>query len=151
MISIGLSLNFILAFSRSGYKNVLAYILGVGGSLVLLVCVFSPTTHSGTTLDPVHSTAAVLFFIFIMAAVFLFCFHKRRENKAYLPLAFSMLAILAMTLIVAYIMNILLDQRYGRTGLVEVVPLQFIFFFLFFENYTDKLKSETHEKKKIKA
>ena len=62
-----------------------------------------------------------------------------------------MLAILAMTLIVAYIMNILLDQRYGRTGLVEVVPLQFIFFFLFFENYTDKLKSETHEKKKIKA
>lgn len=151
LISIGLSLNFILAFLRSGYKNVLAYILGVGGSLVLLVCVFSPTTHSGTTLDPVHSTAAVLFFIFIMAAVFLFCFHKRRENKAYLPLAFSMLAILAMTLIVAYIMNILLDQRYGRTGLVEVVPLQFIFFFLFFENYTDKLKSETHEKKKIKA
>lgn len=151
LISIGLSLNFILAFLRSGYKNVLAYILGVGGSLVLLVCVFSPTTHSGTTLDPVHSSAAVLFFIFIMAAVFLFCFHKRRENKAYLPLAFSMLAILAMTLIVAYIMNILLDQRYGRTGLVEVVPLQFIFFFLFFENYTDKLKSETHEKKKIKA
>lgn len=151
LISIGLSLNFILAFLRSGYKNVLAYILGVGGSLVLLVCVFSPTTHSGTTLDPVHSTAAVLFFILIMAAVFLFCFHKRRENKAYLPLAFSMLAILAMTLIVAYIMNILLDQRYGRTGLVEVVPLQFIFFFLFFENYTDKLKSETHEKKKIKA
>ena len=151
LISIGLSLNFILAFLRSGYKNVLAYILGVGGSLVLLVCVFSPTTHSGTTLDPVHSTAAVLFFILIMAAVFLFCFHKRRENKAYLPLAFSMLAILAMTLIVAYIMNILLDQRYGRTGLVEVVPLQFIFFFLFFENYTDKLKSETLEKKKIKA
>ena len=151
LISIGLSLNFILAFSRSGYKNVLAYILGVGGSLVLLVCVFAPTTHSGTTLDPVHSAAAVLFFILIMAAVFLFCFHKRRENKAYLPLAFSMLAILAMTLIVAYIMNILLDQRYGRTGLVEVVPLQFIFFFLFFENYTDKLKSETHEKKKIKA
>ena len=151
LISIGLSLNFILAFLRSGYKNVLAYILGVGGSLVLLVCVFSPTTHSGTTLDPVHSTAAVLFFILIMAAVFLFCFHKRRENKAYLPLAFSMLAILAMTLIVAYIMNILLDQRYGRTGLVEVVPLQFIFFFLFFENYTDKLKNETHEKKKIKA
>ncbi len=151
LISIGLSLNFILAFLRSGYKNVLAYVLGVGGSLVLLVCVFSPTTHSGTTLDPVHSTAAVLFFILIMAAVFLFCFHKRRENKAYLPLAFSMLAILAMTLIVAYIMNILLDQRYGRTGLVEVVPLQFIFFFLFFENYTDKLKSETHEKKKIKA
>lgn len=151
LISTGLSLNFILAFLRSGYKNVLAYILGVGGSLVLLVCVFSPTTHSGTTLDPVHSTAAVLFFILIMAAVFLFCFHKRRENKAYLPLAFSMLAILAMTLIVAYIMNILLDQKYGRTGLVEVVPLQFIFFFLFFENYTDKLKSETHEKKKIKA
>lgn len=151
LISTGLSLNFILAFLRSGYKNVLAYILGVGGSLVLLVCVFSPTTHSGTTLDPVHSTAAVLFFILIMAAVFLFCFHKRRENKAYLPLAFSMLAILAMTLIVAYVMNILLDQRYGRTGLVEVVPLQFIFFFLFFENYTDKLKSETHEKKKIKA
>lgn len=151
LISTGLSLNFILAFLRSGYKNVLAYILGVGGSLVLLVCVFSPTTHSGTTLDPVHSTAAVLFFILIMAAVFLFCFHKRRENKAYLPLAFSMLAILAMTLIVAYIMNIFLDQRYGRTGLVEVVPLQFIFFFLFFENYTDKLKSETHEKKKIKA
>lgn len=151
LISTGLSLNFILAFLRSGYKNVLAYVLGVGGSLVLLVCVFSPTTHSGTTLDPVHSTAAVLFFILIMAAVFLFCFHKRRENKAYLPLAFSMLAILAMTLIVAYIMNILLDQKYGRTGLVEVVPLQFIFFFLFFENYTDKLKSETHEKKKIKA
>ena len=151
LISIGLSLNFILAFSRSGYKNVLAYILGVGGSLVLLVCVFAPTTHSGTTLDPVHSTAAVLFFILIMAAVFLFCFHKRRENKAYLPLAFSMLAILAMTLIVAYIMNILLDQRYGRTGLVEVVPLQFIFFFLFFENYTDRLKSETHAEKKLKA
>lgn len=151
LISIGLSLNFILAFLRSGYKNVLAYVLGVGGSLVLLVCVFSPTTHSGTTLDPVHSTAAVLFFILIMAAVFLFCFHKRRENKAYLPLAFSMLAILAMTLIVAYIMNILLDQRYGRTGLVEVVPLQFIFFFLFFENYTDRLKSETHAEKKIKA
>ena len=142
LISIGLSLNFILAFKRSGYKNVLAYILGVGGSLTLLVCIFMPTTHSGTTLDPVHSTAAVLFFIFIMLAVVLFCFFKRREHRAYLPLAVSMLVILALTLAVAYIMNILLDQKYGRTGLVEVVPLQFIFFFLFFENFTDVFKSK---------
>ena len=142
LISIGLSLNFILAFKRSGYKNIPAYIFGVGGSLTLLVCVFMPTTHSGTTLDPVHSVAAVLFFIFIMLAVILFCFFKRRELKAYLPLAVSMLVILALTLAVAYIMNILLDQKYGRTGLVEVVPLQFIFFFLFFENFTDVFKSK---------
>ncbi|MCI7333803.1 MAG: Frag1/DRAM/Sfk1 family protein [Oscillospiraceae bacterium] len=156
LISISLSLNFILAFKRSGYKNVLAYILGVGGSLTLLVCVFMPTTHSGTTLDPVHSTAAVLFFIFIMLAVILFCFFKRRENKTYLPLAVSMLVILALTLAVAYIMNILLDQKYGRTGLVEVVPLQFIFFFLFFENFTDVLKRKapvagSADKKQITA
>lgn len=153
LISIGLSLNFILAFSRSGYKNILAYISGVGGALTLLVCVFSPTTQSGTTLDPVHSVAAVLFFILIMVAVILFCFHKRRENKAYLSLSGAMLVILALTLLVAYIMNILLDQRYGRTGLVEVVPLQFIFFFLFFENFTDVLKAgspagKTAEKEK---
>ena len=156
LISISLSLNFILAFKRSGYKNVLAYILGVGGSLTLLVCIFMPTTHSGTTLDPVHSTAAVLFFIFIMLAVILFCFFKRRENKTYLPLAVSMLVILALTLAVAYIMNILLDQKYGRTGLVEVVPLQFIFFFLFFENFTDVLKRKapvagSADKKQITA
>lgn len=156
LISISLSLNFILAFKRSGYKNVLAYILGVGGSLTLLVCVFMPTTHSGTTLDPVHSTAAVLFFIFIMLAVILFCFFKRREHRAYLPLAVSMLVILALTLAVAYIMNILLDQKYGRTGLVEVVPLQFIFFFLFFENFTDVLKRKapvagSADKKQITA
>lgn len=142
LISIGLSLNFILAFKRSGYKNIPAYIFGVGGSLTLLVCVFMPTTHSGTTLDPVHSVAAVLFFIFIMLAVILFCFFKRREYKAYLPLAVSMLVILALTLAVAYVMNILLDQKYGRTGLVEVIPLQFIFFFLFFENFTDVFKSK---------
>ncbi len=142
LISIGLSLNFVLAFRNSGYKNIIAYILGVGGSLTLLVCVFMPTTHSGTKLDPVHSVAAVLFFIFIMVAVILFCFHKRKEHKAYLPLAIAMLVILALTLLVAYIMNILLDQKYGRTGLVEVIPLQFIFFLMFFENYTDAFKNK---------
>lgn len=142
LISIGLSLNFVLAFRNSGYKNILAYILGVGGSLTLLVCIFMPTTHSGTKLDPIHSVAAVLFFIFIMIAVILFCFHKRKEHKAYLPLAVAMLVILALTLLVAYIMNILLDQKYGRTGLVEVIPLQFIFFLMFFENYTDAFKNK---------
>ena len=67
-----------------------------------------------------------------------------------------MLVILALTLAVAYIMNILLDQKYGRTGLVEVVPLQFIFFFLFFENFTDVLKRKapvagSADKKQITA
>lgn len=145
-ISVGLSLNFILAFKRSGYKNILSYILAVGGSLVLLVCVFSPTTHSGDGLDVVHSTAAVAFFLLIMAAVVFFCFFKRKEHKAYLPLSVSMLVILALTLLVAYIMNIVLDQKYGRTGLVEVIPLQFIYVFLFIENFTTLLHAEKSER-----
>lgn len=146
LISVGLALGFILAFKRSGCKNVLAYFLGVIGSLVLLVCVFAPTTHSGDGLDPVHSVAAVAFFLMTMAAVVLFCFFKRKIHKAYLPLSASMLVILIMTLVVAYIMNILLDQRYGRTGLVEVIPLQFMFGFLFVENYTTLLHSKESEK-----
>ncbi len=146
LISVGLSLNFILAFKRSGYKNILTYIIAVGGSLVLLVCVFSPTTHSGDGLDVVHSTAAVAFFLLIMAAVVFFCFFKRKEHKAYLPLSVSMLVLLLLTLLVAYIMNILLDQRYGRTGLVEVIPLQFIYVFLFIENFTTILHAKKSER-----
>lgn len=144
-ISIGLALGFALAFKRSGYKNVFTYFLAIGGSLVLLVCVFSPTTHSGDGLDPVHSTAAVAFFLMIMAAVSLFCFFKRKQHKAYLPLGIAMFVILVLTLVTAYVMNILLDQRYGRTGLVEVIPLQFIYIFLFIENYTTLLHSEKKE------
>ena len=145
LISVGLSLSFVLAFVRSGYKNIFTYIIAVGGSLVLLVCVFSPTTHSGDGLDVVHSTAAVAFFLLVMAAVVLFCFFKRKEHKAYLPLSAAMLVILLLTLLVAYIMNILLDQRYGRTGLVEVIPLQFVYSFLFIENYTTILHSNQKE------
>lgn len=147
LISVGLILNFILAFKKSGYKNVLTYILAVGGSLLLIVCVASPTTQSGNGLDLVHSVAAVAFFVLIMVAVFFFCVFKRRENKAYLPLGFGMLFILALTLVTAYVMNILLEQKYGRTGLVEIIPLQYIFFFLFFENFTDKLGA----KKQVKS
>ena len=150
LISVGLTLNFILAFKRSGYKNVLTYVIAIVGSLSLMVCVFAPTTHSGNGLDPVHSTAAVAFFILIMAAVSLFCLSKRKEHKAYLPLSLAMLFLLAMTLLVAYVMNILLDQKYGRTGLVEVIPLQYIYVFLFIENFTDLLKKDEKEKAALK-
>lgn len=150
LISVGLSLNFILAFKRSNYKNVLTYIIAVGGSLVLMLCVFAPTTHSGDGLNLVHSVAAVAFFILIMVAVFFFCIFKRKENRLYLRLGIVMLAILAFTLITAYVMNILLEQKYGRTGLVEVIPLQYVFFFLFFENYTDVFKAKKAPQK-IKA
>ena len=102
LISVGLSLNFILAFKRSNYKNVLTYIIAVGGSLVLMLCVFAPTTHSGDGLNLVHSVAAVAFFILIMVAVFFFCIFKRKENRLYLRLGIVMLAILAFTLITAY-------------------------------------------------
>ena len=151
LISVGLSLNFILAFKKSGYKNVLTYILAVGGSLSLLLCVASPTTRSGNGLDLVHSVAAVAFFILIMVAVFFFCIFKRKDCKAYLPLGFAMLAILIFTLVTAYVLNILFEQKYGRTGLVEVIPLQFIFFFLFFENYTDVFKSKIKKAQKAKV
>lgn len=142
LISVGLSLNFILAFRRSGYKNIFTYIVAVGGSLVLTLCVAAPTTHRGDGLNLVHSVAAVAFFILIMVAVILFCLFKRRENKLYTRIALGMLVILALTLIVAYVMNILLEQRYGRTGLVEIIPLQYVISFLFFENYTDAFMSE---------
>lgn len=153
LISVGLSLNFILAFKRSNYKNVLTYIIAIGGSLVLMLCVFAPTTHSGDGLNLVHSVAAVAFFILIMVAVFFFCIFKRKENKLYIRLGIIMLAILAFTLITAYVMNILLEQKYGRTGLVEVIPLQYVFFFLFFENYTDvfKTKNTAENAEKINA
>ncbi len=141
-ISVSLCLNFVLAFKRSGYKNPVGYFLAVVGSLSLMICVFWPTTESGTTLDPVHSVAAVLFFIFIMAAVFFFCLFKRKENKAYLPIGLGMFALLVLTLVIAFILNVLLEQRYGRTGLVEVIPLHYIFTFLFLENFTDVFKTE---------
>lgn len=150
LISVGLSLNFILAFKCSNYKNVLTYIIAVGGSLVLMLCVFAPTTHSGDGLNLIHSVAAVAFFILIMVAVIFFCVFKRKENRLYLSLGIVMLVILAFTLITAYVMNILLEQKYGRTGLVEVIPLQYVFFFLFFENYTDVFKTKKTPQK-IKA
>ncbi|MGN1194921.1 MAG: hypothetical protein ACI4SB_05520, partial [Acutalibacteraceae bacterium] len=69
-----------------------------------------------------------------------------RKHRSFL---LGLVAIYIAAVITLVIIFIILDQKYGRTGLTELIPLDFIFVYFCLENYTDFFE-RTDEKKTAK-
>lgn len=141
LLSIAFILNYIKMFRDKNYKNVFVWALAIVGPLSILACVLSPTTAAGNGLDLVHSVAALMFFYFILASFILYYFHFRRDKKR-APFLIITIAITLATTITAVLLFVVFKQRYGRTGLTEVVPLEFSFVCFFLENYSGYFSKE---------
>ncbi|MGN0467857.1 MAG: hypothetical protein ACI4GY_03925 [Acutalibacteraceae bacterium] len=129
-------LNFIHMFKRHHYKNYFTIAVALIGSISLIACVITPTTME-KDISPMHSVGALMFFYFLLAAFSFFLISKSKENKKYRPFLIGMLAVFAGTIIVVVILFVILDQNAGRTGLTELIPLEYMFVFTFLENYTN--------------
>lgn len=145
-LAVSFILNFIQMYKKNGYKNGFTWFLSMTGPLAIVVCVFSPT-KMGTELDLVHSVAALVYFFFILGAFILYYLHFRKDEKRK-PLLISVLVITALVALTAVLLFIVFKQKYGRTGLTEVVPLEFFFFCFLLENHSSYF-SEKRENKKI--
>lgn len=138
-------LNFIMMFRKNSYRNAVAWFLAVAGPLSIIVCVISPT-KMGTELDLVHSVAALMFFYFILASFLLYYFHFRKDKKRK-PFLIGTVAIIIATSLVALFLFVIFKQKYGRTGLTEVIPLEFCFLCFYLENHSEYFRKikETKE------
>ena len=148
------ALNFIMLFKKYEYKNPFVYALSMIGSFAILLCAAVPTTMS-KDIDVVHAASALVFFFFSMAAVMLFLMKRTKNSRRHKSFLFGLTAILVAVIITLIILFIILDQRYGRTGLTELIPLNFIFVYFLLENFTDYFESDgdksTAKKAKISA
>lgn len=134
------TLNFIQMLKKNGCRNILIWCLSIIGSLSIIVCVLSPT-KMGTELDLVHSAAALMFFYFLLASFVLYYFHFRKDKKRQ-PFMFSVISILLLTTAAMVLLFVVFKQKYGRTGLTEVIPLQFFFICFLLENHTEYFSRE---------
>ncbi|MGN1418163.1 MAG: hypothetical protein ACI4W6_02425 [Acutalibacteraceae bacterium] len=134
-------LNFIQMFKRHHYKNYFTIAVALIGSVSLIACVISPTTME-KDISPAHSIGALVFFYFLLAAFSFFLISKSKENKKYRPFLIGMLAVFAGTIIAVVILFVILDQNAGRTGLTELIPLEYMFVFTFLENYTNYFEKD---------
>lgn len=141
LLAVAFVLNFIKMFLDKGYKNILTWALAIIGPLSILACVLSPTTAAGNGLDLVHSVAALMFFYFILASFILYYFHFRKDKKR-LPFLIAAITITLATTITAILLFVVFEQRYGRTGLTEVVPLEFVFICFYLENHSGYFNKE---------
>ncbi len=139
--------NFLMMFKRHGYKNYFVIAVGLIGSLSIIPCVISPTTEQLKN-NLVHSVFALMFFFFMMAAVLLFLIKQSKGNRKYRTFAVIQAAIFLASIVVLVILFVIFDQKYGRTGIVELVPLEYLFTFFMLENHTDYFK-QSPEKEKI--
>lgn len=145
-LSAAFVLNFIQLFRKSGYRNILSWLLAISGSLSIVACVLSPT-KMGTELDLVHSVSALIFFYFIFAAFLLYYLHQRKDRKR-IKFLFITLAILAAATATMILLFVVFEQKHGRTGLTELIPLEFFFLCFLLENhseYFEKEKVSSHE------
>lgn len=145
------ALNFILLFKKYGYKNVFVWGISMIGSFAILLCAVVPTTMS-KDIDAVHAVSALVFFFFTMAGLMIFMLSRAKADRKHRNFLFGMVAILAAVIITLIIMFLIFDQRYGRTGLTEVIPLEYIFVYFYFENFTDYFeKTDKKTNKKVQA
>lgn len=154
LLAVSFALNFIMLFKKYDYKNPFVYALSMIGSFAILLCAAVPTTMS-KDIDVVHAASALVFFFFSMAAVMLFLMKRTKNSHRHKSFLFGLTAILVAVIITLIILFIILDQRYGRTGLTELIPLNFIFVYFLLENFTDYFESDgdksTAKKAKISA
>lgn len=139
-LALAFVLNFIQMFRKNGYRNILAWILATVGPVSIILCVVSPT-KMGNELDPVHSVAALVFFFFILAAFLLYYFHNRKDKKR-LPFLFGTLAVLAAVSLAMLFLFVIFEQKYGRTGLTELIPLEYFSLCFYLENHSDYFENE---------
>ena len=144
-------LNFILLFKKYGYKNIFVLSHSMIGSIAILLCTAVPTTMS-KDIDAVHAVSALVFFFFTMAGLLLFMLSRAGADRKHRYFLLGMVAIFAAVIMTLVIMFVILDQRYGRTGLTEVIPLEYIFIYFYLENFTDYFE-RTDEKtsRKVQA
>ena len=128
-------LNFVQMLRKSGTKNVILWFLAVIGPLSIIVCAASPT-KLGTELDLVHSVAALIFFYFILAA-FLFYYLSQIRDRKRRPFLFGTIGVLLGTSLALVLLFVVFQQRYGRTGLTEFIPIEYFFFCFLLENHTE--------------
>ncbi|MCM1544569.1 MAG: hypothetical protein NC110_04645 [Ruminococcus sp.] len=135
-LAVALFCNFIMMFKKHGYKNYFTIAVALIGSLAIIPCIIAPTTDS-SELNVVHSLSAIVFFYFIMAAIIFFLIPLCKRNKKYTPFLIGIIAIFALTTIITVTLFIILKQKCGRSGLVELLPLEFMFIFFLLENHSD--------------
>lgn len=146
LLSLCFLFNFILMFKRHSYKNVLAWVLAVIGSVAIIACVAVPTTMA-KNISTIHALGALIYFYFTMAAFVLYFGHMRKSDKRYTKPLVVMLSVVAATVITLVVMFIILQQKYGRTGLTELVPLEVMFAFFLNENFVGERREAVKESK----
>ncbi|MGN1443269.1 MAG: hypothetical protein ACI4XE_05395 [Acutalibacteraceae bacterium] len=153
LLAFSFALNFIQLFHKYGYKNPFVYAVSMIGSFSILLCAAVPTTMS-KNIDVVHATSALVFFFFSMAALMMFMLSRIKTSRKHRKFFFGMAAIFVAAIITLVIMFIILDQKYGRTGLTEIIPLEYIFAYFYLENFTDffeRTDEKSSKKREAKA
>lgn len=135
LLAVSFALNFIMLFRKYDYKNPFVYAISLIGSFSILLCAAVPTTMN-KNIDVVHATSALVFFFFTMAALILFMLRRAKNSRKHRGFLIGMAAIFVASIVTLVIMFIILDQRYGRTGLTEIIPLAYIFTYFYLENFT---------------
>lgn len=141
--------NFILLFKKYGYKNIFTWAVSMIGSVAILLCTAVPTTMS-KDIDAVHAVSALVFFFFTMAGLMLFMLSRAKADRRHRSFLLGMTVILAAVILTLIVLFVILDQRYGRTGLTEIIPLEYIFAYFYLENFTDFFE-KTGKNKKAKT
>lgn len=136
------TLNFIEMFRKNRYKNPVAWFLAMTGPFAIILCVIFPTKLD-SQLDPVHSISALVFFFFIFAAFIMYYFHFGKDVKRR-KFLIALSAILLCVLIAMLFLFVIFKQKYGRTGLTELIPIEMFFLCFLLENHTSYFKSDTH-------
>ena len=151
LLAVAFAFNFIMLFKKYGYKNIFVYAVSMVGSLSILLCALVPTTMS-KDINVVHAASALIFFFFTMAALWIFLLGRSKNSRRHRSFLAGLTAIVIAVIITLIILFIVLDQRYGRTGLTELIPLDFIFAYFYLENFTGFFeKQETRKAEKISA
>lgn len=136
LLASAFALNFIKLFKKYEYKNPFVYAISMIGSISILLCAAVPTTMS-KDIDIIHAASALIFFFFSMTALLLFMLKRAKNSRKHRSFLLGLVAIYIAVVITLVILFIILDQKYGRTGLTELIPLDFIFAYFYLENFTD--------------
>ncbi len=149
-LTVAFILNFIQMFKKSGYKNVFVKAIAFIGSVSIVSCVITPTTM-GTNIDIMHVVGTLAFFYLLLAAFIFYTFSRSKENEAYKPFFIASVVITAAVTLTMIVLFLILKQKAGRTGLTELIPLEFMLLFTYLENYTSYFEKAKVNKEKAMA
>lgn len=139
LLVVSFLVNFILIFKKYNYKNIAVWILGIVGSLSLLLCVVQPTSEEADSIGKFHAIGALTFFYFSMFAVLIFAFLKRKDGKVFRNIAIGMFVTLVICTALCVLEFVVLKGNFGetgRTGLTEVVSVGYILYAFYKLNYS---------------